>query len=156
MSESATVKSAEGRITITRVLDAPREAVFAAWTDADQVAAWFGPAGLEVPRESVVVDARVGGRFDLRMVRPGADMEYPLHYEIVELVEPSLLVLRSEPRPEVGLHQGTVARIELEELGGKTRLTITDGPYTDEGGRHAGAGWEQAFDKLEALVAGVG
>ena len=43
--------------------------------------------------------------------------------------------------------------IELEEEGGKTRMTPSDGPYTDQGGRGEGAGWEGSFDKLEALLA---
>jgi hypothetical protein len=46
-----------------------------------------------------------------------------------------------------------VARIELTDENGKTRLTLTDGPYPEDGGRWAGAGWIGAFDKLEALVA---
>jgi hypothetical protein len=33
----------------------------------------------------------------------------------VELVEPELLVLRSEPMPEIGPHHSTGARIELHE-----------------------------------------
>jgi hypothetical protein len=32
--------------------------------------------------------------------------------------------------PEVGLHHGTVARIELRDEQGKTRMTLTAGPYT--------------------------
>ena len=95
----------------------------------DHVAEWFGPAGLDSPRVSVEIDLRVGGRFNLRMVQPGTGREYPLHYEIVEPVEPELLVLASRPMAELGLQHGTVARIELEEDGGKTRMTLTDGPY---------------------------
>ena len=153
MSDSTPVQTADQQITITRVFDAPRELVFRAWTDPDQVARWFGPAGLDTPRESVEIDARVGGRFQLRMVKPGSEAEYRLRYEIVELVEPELLVLRSEPMPEVGLHHPTVARIELHDEDGKTRMTLTDGPYTEEGGGGAGAGWASSFDKLEALLA---
>jgi uncharacterized protein YndB with AHSA1/START domain len=153
MSEATPVQTAERPITITRVFDAPRELVFKAWTDPGQVAAWFGPAGVETPRETVEIEPRVGGRFHLRMVRPGTGMEYRLRYEIVELIEPELLVLKSEPMPEVGLHHPTIARIEFEEDGVKTRLTLTDGPYTEEGGRGAGAGWETSFDKLQALLA---
>jgi uncharacterized protein YndB with AHSA1/START domain len=152
MSDSTPVQAAEREITITRILDAPRELVFAAWTDPDQVAEWFGPAGMDVPRDSVEIDLRVGGRFNLRMVHGGSGMEYGLRYEIVGLVEPELLVLKSEPMPEVGLHHATLTRIELEEEAGKTRMTLTDGPYPEEGGRRAGAGWEAAFDKLEALL----
>jgi uncharacterized protein YndB with AHSA1/START domain len=150
MTDSTT---AGHQITITRVFDAPRELVFKAWTDPDQVARWFGPAGFETPRESVEIDLRVGGRFKLRMVQGRAGMEYGLNYEILELVEPELLVLRSDPMPEVGLNHDTVTRVELHEDGNKTRMTLTDGPYPEEGGRGAGAGWEASFDKLEALFA---
>jgi uncharacterized protein YndB with AHSA1/START domain len=152
MSDSTPVQTDAQQITITRVFVAPRELVFKAWTDPDQVAKWFGPAGVDTPRESVEIEPRVGGKFHLRMVRAGSGMDHRLRYEIIELVEPELLVLRSEPMPEVGLHHATVARIELQDEDGKTRLTLTDGPYTDEGGRGAGAGWEGAFDKLEALL----
>jgi uncharacterized protein YndB with AHSA1/START domain len=152
MTDSTPVQTTEQEITITRVFDAPRDLVFKAWTDPDQVAKWFGPAGFDVPRDSVEIDLRVGGRFNLRMVRGGSGMEFPLSYEIIELVEPELLVLRSEPMPEMGLHHPTVARVELQDEGSKTRMTLTDGPYTEEGGRGAGAGWEGAFYKLEALI----
>jgi uncharacterized protein YndB with AHSA1/START domain len=153
MSDSTSVQSVEQEITITRVLDAPRELVFKAWTDPDQVAKWFGPAGFDTPRDSVEIDLRVGGRFHLRMVQGSGGMEYGLRYEIVELAKPELLVLKSEPMPEVGLHHSTVTRIELEADGAKTRLTLTDGPYPEPGGRGAAAGWEQSFDKLDALLA---
>jgi uncharacterized protein YndB with AHSA1/START domain len=88
------------------------------------------------------------------MVQSGGGFEYGLRYEIMEIVEPELLVLKSGPMPGVGLNHETVARIELIDDGGKTRLTITDGPYPEEGGKGAGAGWQAAFAKLEALLAG--
>src|SRR3954453_19127452 len=53
------------QILITRVFDAPRELVFQAWTDPGHVAQWFGPEGFDTPRESVTVDLRVGGRYQL-------------------------------------------------------------------------------------------
>src|SRR6516225_4282490 len=111
MSDSTPVRTDEQQITITRIFDAPRELVFRAWTDPDQVARWFGPAGFDTPRESVEIDLRVGGRFNLRMVKQGSEMEHRLRYEILELVEPELLVLQSAPMPEAGLPDGTVARI---------------------------------------------
>jgi uncharacterized protein YndB with AHSA1/START domain len=45
MSDPTPAQAAEQEITITRVFDAPRELVFKAWTDPDQVARWFGPEG---------------------------------------------------------------------------------------------------------------
>jgi uncharacterized protein YndB with AHSA1/START domain len=151
MSEPATVRATGGEITIARVFDAPRELVFKAWTDADQVAKWFGPRGFGVPRESVEIDPRVGGHIRLRMLRGGRTLN--IRYEITELVEPELLDLTAPPMPEFGLDHPIVARIELQDEGGKTRLTLTDGPYTDEGGQGAAAGWQGAFDKLHELLA---
>jgi uncharacterized protein YndB with AHSA1/START domain len=149
----ATPAQAGHQIEITRVFDAPRDLVFAAWTDPAQVARWFGPAGVDVPPESVEIDLRVGGQFNLRMVRAASGMDHALRYEIVELVEPELLVLRSEPMPEVGVPDPTFTRVELHEEDGRTRMKLTDGPYPEEGGRGASAGWEGAFDKLERELA---
>lgn len=52
-------------IVLARVLDAPREAVFDAWTDPAQITAWFGPAGMTI--ETHEIDIRPGGvwRFDM-------------------------------------------------------------------------------------------
>ena len=136
------------QVLITHVFDAPRESVWAAWTDPDQVARWFGPEGFEVPRESVTIELRVGGRYELTMVRGGG--RQPLTYEIVELDPPRLLVLRCAPIPEVGSHEETFTRVELHDHGGKTRMTLSDGPYTEA--RYAEAGWHSAFAKLDALL----
>jgi uncharacterized protein YndB with AHSA1/START domain len=138
-------------ILITRIFDAPRASVFAAWTDPDQVAAWYGPEHFDTPREKVHIDLRVGGRYELTMVQRGAGAEHPVRYEIVELVEPELIVLRSEPMPEMGLPHGTVTRVEFHDHGDKTRMTLSDGPYPADA-RHAEAGWNGAFDKLAVLL----
>ena len=57
-------------ILITRIFDAPRERVFRAWTHPDEIAAWFGPAQFDVPRDRVRIELRVGGRFERTMVTP--------------------------------------------------------------------------------------
>jgi uncharacterized protein YndB with AHSA1/START domain len=129
-------------VVITRIFDAPREEVFRAWTDPDQVAAWYGPEHFDTQR--VRIELRVGGRYELTMVQRGSGMEFPVGYEILELAEPELLVLRSDPIP--GMHGTVYTRVELEDLGGRTRMTLTDGPYPESG--HAEAGWSAAFDKL--------
>jgi uncharacterized protein YndB with AHSA1/START domain len=152
MPDSPPVQAADQQIVITRVLDAPRDLVFRAWTDPDQVAKWFGPQGFDIPRDSVVIDLHVGGRFELRMVSSQMGFDTRLVYKILELVEPELLVLRHEPKPELGIPDATVTRVELHDENGKTRMVLTDGPYLESG--HAETGWSQAFDKLAALVSG--
>jgi uncharacterized protein YndB with AHSA1/START domain len=136
------------QVLITKVFDAPRELVWAAWTDPAQVARWFGPEGMEVPPESVVVELRVGGRYELTMV--GRGMEHALKYQIAELDPPRLLVLRCDAIPEVGILEETFTRVELHDHGGKTRMTLSDGPYTEAA--HAEACWNAAFEKLAVTV----
>ena len=151
MSDSTPV-AADQQVLITRIFDAPRDEVFKAWTDADEVALWFGPAHCDTPRETIHIDLRVGGRYELTMVERGSGAEFAIGYEIVELVEPELIVLRSDPVPEVGMHEGTVVRVELHDHGAKTRMTLSDGPMPSAGRGHAEAGWSAAFDKLAAVL----
>ncbi|WP_328305753.1 SRPBCC family protein [Actinomycetospora sp. NBC_00405] len=151
MSEQ-TPTTSDQHILITHVFDAPRERVFRAWTDPDALAAWYGPAHVETPRERIRIDLRVGGRYELTMLMPGGG-EFAIGYEVVELVEPELLVLRSDPMPEMGMHEPTVLRLEFHDHGPKTRMTLSDGPYPAHGRGGAEAGWTAAFEKLEAQLA---
>jgi uncharacterized protein YndB with AHSA1/START domain len=146
------VAATDEEVLITRIFDAPRERVWRAWTDPDDVGAWFGPEHFDTPGDKVRIDLRVGGRYELTMVRRDNGAEFPVGYDIVEIVEPELLVLRSDPMPDVGMHEPTVVRVELHDHGDKTRMTLTDGPMPSA--RHAEAGWRSAFDKLAARVAG--
>ena len=48
-------------IVLSRVIAAPRERVFQAWTDPKQIVQWFGPDGFKV--ESLECNVRIGGRW---------------------------------------------------------------------------------------------
>jgi uncharacterized protein YndB with AHSA1/START domain len=148
VSDSTPVSAPGQEVLITRIFDAPRENVFRAWTDPDEVAAWYGPDHMDVPREKVRIDARVGGRWELTMVQRSGDMEFAIGYEILELVEPELIVMRSDPMPGTGMHEPTIVRVELYDHGAKTRMTLSDGPYPPAGRGHAEAGYDAALDKL--------
>ena len=139
------------QVAITHVFDAPIEHVFRAWTDPDELAAWYGPAGMRTPREHIQLDLRVGGRFELTMVSLDGEREFSIGYEIVELSPPQLLVLRSDPMPETGKSASTTVRVALEDLDGRTRMTLTDGPLPF-GREHAEAGYRAAVEKLAAHV----
>ena len=139
------------QVAITHVFDAPIEQVFRAWTDPDELAAWYGPAGMRTPRENIQIDLRVGGRYELTMVALDGDREFSIGYEIVELSPPELLVLRSDPMPAASKGDSTTVRVVLEDLHGRTRMTLTDGPLPF-GREHAEAGYRAAVDKLAAHV----
>ena len=146
------------QLHIERVFDAPRELVWKAFTDPDEMAQWFGPVGYHVPRESVEIDLRVGGRQTLTMV-PDSD-DYPPAGEssgtIIELVPNELLVTREDLEGEMAELFGTdqlTMRLELHDEDGKTRLVIHQGPYKDDFVGDAKAGWESSFTKLDTLLA---
>jgi hypothetical protein len=86
--------------------------VFRAWTDPDEVTAWYGPEGFDTPREKIHIDLRVGGRYELTMVRPGG-AEFPIGYEILELVEPE-----AEPKAAAAVEAAPrgPARDRVDEL----------------------------------------
>ncbi|MGE3811190.1 MAG: SRPBCC domain-containing protein [Candidatus Nanopelagicales bacterium] len=153
MSDAIPAAGADEQVLITRIFEARREQVFRAWTDPDELAGWYGPEHMEAPRERINVDLRVGGRWELTMVPRGGGPGFSIGYDILELVEPALLVMRSDPMPEAGMPEPTVVRVEFHDHGAKTRMTLSDGPLPSLGRGHAEAGWNAAFDKLATHVA---
>lgn len=72
---------------------------------------------------------------------------------MLEVVPPELLVLTSEPQPEMGLVERSVTRIELHAEGpDRTRVVLVDGPYDEMMAPNAETGWTQQFAKLERLL----
>ena len=61
MSEAATAR----KITVTRVFDSPRDAVWKAWTEPAQLAHWWGAPGWTTPESGISLDLRVGGTMRL-------------------------------------------------------------------------------------------
>ena len=145
-------------VRITRIFDAPRELVWAAWTQADQLAKWFMPHGFTVPE--CELDLRPGGA--KRLVARGPDgSEMPLGGEFREIVPPERLVFTEtafdgpdgEPMIET-LNTATFA-----ERGDKTELTfhaVVTRVSPEMAGPMAGMeeGWIQSFEKLDALLTG--
>jgi uncharacterized protein YndB with AHSA1/START domain len=150
MPDSAT--QSEKQIAITRTFDATPEQVWQAWTDPAQVVHWWGPEGFETPPDSVVIELRPGGRYDLVMVDTRTGGEFPVRQEVLEASPPGLLVLCHEPMPDHGMLQEIVTRIEFHAHEGGTRVEVSGGPYPAEMGAFAEQGWGQQFDKLERLL----
>lgn len=152
-------------VEITRVYSAARERVFQAFVDPELIALWWGPEGFHVPREKVVIEPTVGGRHHKVMVLDSSEIaagmgvpvgaEFPDSARVVEIRAPELLVLSSDPQPELGLVERTVTRIEFHADGPeRTRVVLTDGPYSEMMAGHAETGWRQSFEKLAKELAG--
>ena len=98
-------------IVMTRQFAAPRDYVFEAWTRPEHVTLWWDPTGH--PLKECVIDLRPGGAF--RFVNrhsPDASQFVGLYREISP---PDYLVFEA---------MGAVGRVILEEIGGKTHLTV--------------------------------
>jgi uncharacterized protein YndB with AHSA1/START domain len=138
--------------TIVRVFDAPREAVWRAWTDPEQLAQWFGPRGVSTPLDKIRMDLRPGGVASLVMVDDASGTEYPNSGTYLEVVPPERLVWKDDGFPD-GTGAGTVT-VTLRNLGGKTELALhVVADFTEEMRAQADAGWGSSFDRLGELLA---
>jgi uncharacterized protein YndB with AHSA1/START domain len=138
------------QFTITRVFDAPRELVWHAWTDAEEAAAWWHPRGVEIPRESVQIDARVGSRYSYTMIAPDGT-EYPTTGIYREITPPERLVF-TWGSPGDDDDAAPVISVDLAphgEAGEQTLMTFhLRGIDGRPGDAHVYDGWDQAFDIL--------
>ena len=105
----------------TRVLDAPRELVFAAWTDPKHLAQWWGPDGFTTTTNAF--DFRPGGVWRFVMHGPdGRDYENRITFD--EIVPPERIVYHHGGGDDVEPVQFKTT-VTFEDLGGgKTRLTM--------------------------------
>jgi uncharacterized protein YndB with AHSA1/START domain len=133
--------------TVTRVFRAPREMVFSAFFDPEQLAQFWGPAGVHTPVESIVTEGRVGGRFVNTMVADDGSWESTMTATIVDFVEPERFTFRIDDG-------GIESRSTFVDLGdGRTEVTIhqVNVPLdflTDE----AQAGFRSSLDKFERFL----
>jgi uncharacterized protein YndB with AHSA1/START domain len=145
----------ERELTITRVFDAPRAQVFAAWTDAKQLAQWWGPKGFTNP--VCEFDARVGGALRIHMRGPDGTV-YPMRGVIQELVVPERIVFTNIALDAKGNHllEG-LTTVTFAEVGGKTKLTVHTRAVAVVAEAEAylqgmEVGWTQTVDRLQAAV----
>jgi uncharacterized protein YndB with AHSA1/START domain len=142
-------------VEITRVFDAPRERVYEAFTDGDQFAEWYGPPGFPVRRDTVELDARVGGPQRFAMVSDeDPSMRTAFEGRFTEVIENELLSSSGawDGIPGQAGPWPSNLRVEFRDDDGKTRLLLREGPHppgTADLGRQA---WEMMLPKLESLV----
>jgi uncharacterized protein YndB with AHSA1/START domain/predicted enzyme related to lactoylglutathione lyase len=148
----------ERELVLTRVLEAPREVVFRAWTDAKKLPEWWGPHGMTTP--VCEMDPRPGGIFKTVMRDPSGT-EYPNQGVFLEVVVPERIVFTDayEPGWVPSLEPFMTAVVTFEEQpGGKTKLTaralhrsVGDRKRHEEMGFHQG--WGEMLDRLAAAIA---
>lgn len=86
-------------LVLERTLNAPRDLVWKAWTDAEHLKRWFAPKPYEIAE--MELDLRPGGIFRLRMTGPdGFDTGHGNPGCVLEVVEGEKLVWTSALAPE--------------------------------------------------------
>ena len=108
-------------IVLVRVLDATREAVFAAWTDADAFCQWFGPDGFACTVREM--DVRAGGRARFDMVS-GDGTLFTNRFDYLEVVPAERLVLDHGSDVDDDPARFRVTITLDEQADGKTVLTL--------------------------------
>jgi uncharacterized protein YndB with AHSA1/START domain len=138
-------------LTLKRRLNAPPAKVWAAWTDPQKIARWFGPSSVRAGTERAEIDARIGGRFRVSFtMEDGNYLEVGGVYR--ELVPNQRLVFswawHSTPERE------SLVTVSLRPDGDGTVLTLQHEQFVDEAARDGHErGWSGALDKLERYVA---
>jgi uncharacterized protein YndB with AHSA1/START domain len=144
---SAATSSSDRELVITRVFDAPRDLVFAAWTDPSSAARWWGPQGYTTI--SCEIDARPGGAWTRRLRSPeGREVFMRGIYREVVAPERLVFTLAIESDPE------TLVTITFADVGGKTELTLREAVFETVAARDSHvAGWAGALERLAAFLA---
>jgi uncharacterized protein YndB with AHSA1/START domain len=140
-------------LVIRRVLDAPRDTVFAAWVDQDQAARWWGPKGFT--SVSCAMDVRVGGVWR-RVMRSPDGVEHRALGVYREIVAPERLVFTYawEANPEQTSHE-TLVTLNFADLGNnKTELTLCQTQFESVAARddHRG-GWSSCLERFVEYLA---
>jgi len=164
---SPATTSTERELVIERVFDAPRELVWKAWTEPEQVMRWWGPRGFTSP--AAKIDFRVGGKYLFAMRSPEFNEGRPIWSTGVyrEIVPFERIVCTDCFADEKGnvvpaSYYGMpgdfplemLVTVTFEEHAGKTKLTLHHvGIPAGEHREGANQGWSESFDKLAEYLA---
>jgi uncharacterized protein YndB with AHSA1/START domain len=130
-------------MSLTRRVGAPVDVVFRAWTDAKQLAEWWGPKGFTNP--VCEADARVGGAIRIHMRAPDGTV-YPMTGRFVEIDRPHRLVFVTAALDGEG--KAIAGGTEIALVAQVTSTTPAAPQYL----AGMSQGWGQTLDRLAAFV----
>ena len=136
-------------LTLKRRLNAPPEKVYAAWTDPEKIARWFGPDS--GPVDHAETDVRVGGRYTVIFHTEDGE-EHHVSGVYREVVPNEKLVFtwawRSTPERE------SLVTILVRPEDDGSMLTLIHEQFFDEETRDRHEyGWSGCLDKLKQYLA---
>ena len=149
MSDSKVVTAPA--VVIRRTFKAPRERVFAAWTQPEIMKRWFGPEGFTSPEVSM--DLRVGGRYRIVMIAPDGDENIATGV-FSEVVPPERIACTWRWEEDVKEKEhDTLLRVEFHARGDETEIVLTHENFVSEESRgNHEHGWNALLAKLPSVL----
>jgi uncharacterized protein YndB with AHSA1/START domain len=154
-NERGAPAASDTTLVLTRVIAAPREAVFAAWTDPAQLSRWLGPG--TITAEVQAPDIRAGGAYRIVMhgIPAGNANVVSGVYRAVE--PPARLVFTWAWEEDAATHRAgheTIVTVTFRAMGDRTELTLRHERFDTTTSRDShGQGWNGCFDKLARYLA---
>ncbi|GGD00991.1 SRPBCC family protein [Aquisalinus flavus] len=108
-------------IVLTRLIEAPRDIVFAAWTAPARIQSWFGPEGFTLTTKEI--DIRPGGIWRFDMIAPDGTV-FPNRMVFLRLEEPSLIEIEHGTGRDDDPAKFRMLVTFDEQSNGKTVLTL--------------------------------
>jgi uncharacterized protein YndB with AHSA1/START domain len=143
-------RSGELALEMVRVLPVAPPRVFAAFSDPDELAKWWGPEGFSVG--SVDFDPRVGGTYRIEMQPPDGDPFY-LGGEFREVDPPGRLAFTFVYEDQDLDDVETLVELSFRDCGESTEVVFTQGRFKTEARRELHRdGWTDSFDRLTQVV----
>ena len=136
-------------LEVSRTFAAPRDRVFAAWTQPEHLNRWFAPN--EEYAVTAAVDLRVGGAYRIEMNHQNGN-NHTVFGEYREITEPEKLVFTWSW--ESGMATGTLVTLRFLEKGAETEVIVHHEklPTNDVRAEH-GKGWKGCLNRLDAFLA---
>ena len=145
--------ASEYGIRIGRVFNAARERVWREWTEPECFADWYGGPQCEVPLNSVSMDVRPGGKWQLTMFAPPDRRRIDWKGEYLEVAAPERLVFTVSDQPgDDAFELVTVAFTPVD--GERTEMLFEQrGSMSPEQYERAAKGWGGFFDRMDERLA---
>jgi uncharacterized protein YndB with AHSA1/START domain len=145
----STNKTADRELTVSRLLNAPKELVWELWTNSEHIKHWWGPNGFT--NTIYKMDVKNGGEWDFTMHGPDGT-DYRNTHVFAELVKYEKIVLDHVTSPKYRM------TVTFTPQGNKTLLNITSQFESAEQLEQliklvkADEGLKQNVDKLEQYI----
>ena len=139
-----------GNVKLHRVIAAPTEKVFKAFTDPDAYASWLPPYGFVA--KVYEMDVKVGGKYKMSFTNFTTGNGQSFGGEFLE-IKPNELIKYSDSFDNPDLPGEMITTVNLKAVSCGTELSITqDGIPSAIPVEMCYLGWQDSLDKLKKLV----